>query len=71
MADLTPVESSNLAAVGYDAKTCALTVQFKSGATHRYDDVPPEKHQALIAADSIGSHFHANIRNAHKSSKVE
>lgn len=68
---MTPVKSSNLDAIGYDAKSRALTVRFKSGATHRYDDVPPEKHAALMAADSIGSHFHANIRNAHKSSKVE
>lgn len=67
---MTPVKSSNIKAVGYDAKSRALDVQFHSGATHRYHDVSPEKHQALMAADSVGSHFHANIRNAHKSSKV-
>lgn len=65
------VKSSNISHVGYDADTRDLTVKFKTGATHRYADVPPEKHAALMAADSIGSHFHQNIRNAHKSRKVD
>lgn len=64
---MTPVKSSNLSAVGYDPATRALTVQFKSGASHHYADVSPEAHAALMAAESVGKHFHAHIRSAHKS----
>lgn len=68
---MKPVKSSNLHSVGYDPRSRDLTVRFKSGATHRYHDVPPEKHAALMAADSVGSHFHAHIRSAHRSTKVD
>lgn len=68
---LKPVTSSNIKAVGYDPSSKALHVQFKSGQTHRYDDVSPEKHAALMAADSVGSHFHQHIRNSHKSARVD
>ena len=68
---MLPVKSSNIDSVGYDQKTMALTVKFKSGSTHQYDDVSPEKHAELMKAESVGSHFHKHIRNAHKSSKME
>lgn len=75
MAALTPVKSSNIKGVGYDAAARALDVQFNSGETHRYEDVPPEKYAGLMGkgspGHSVGKYFHANIRNAHKSSKVE
>lgn len=62
MTELKPVTSSNLKAVGYDAATRTLGVQFASGTRYDYTDVPPEAHQALMAADSIGSHFAKHIR---------
>jgi hypothetical protein len=69
---LTPVQSSNIKAVGYDPASRALQVQFNSGATHQYEDVPPEKHAAMTAPDSsVGKYFHANIKSAHTSSKVD
>lgn len=67
---LTPVKSSNIKAVGYDPQSRALTVEFHSGAQHRYDDVPPEHHQGLIEADSVGKYFHANVRSAFKSTPL-
>lgn len=70
MPALVPVESSNLKAVGYEPGTKALTVQFKSGAQHVYEGVPAHEHARLMASDSIGSHFHANIKSAYKSSKL-
>jgi hypothetical protein len=34
--------------------------------------VPPEKHAAMTAPDSsVGKYFHANIKSAHTSSKVD
>lgn len=72
---MTPVESSQIAAIGY-ADGC-LRIQFKDrtkkdgrsvpGGTYEYD-APAEAHEALMAAandpeQSTGGHFHRFIRN--------
>ena len=59
---LTPVESSMIKAIGYDAATCTLWVQFNRGQIYSYTDVPLEVHQALMAAESHGKYFHKHIR---------
>ena len=61
--DMKAVESSNIAAIGYDAEDKRLRVTFKSGATYDYLNVEPETHDALIGADSVGSAFHRLIRS--------
>lgn len=70
-----PVESSNIASIGYDPASQVLEVQFKSGgkpgSIYRYADVPADEHAALMAAESPGSHFARNIRGAYKSTRVE
>lgn len=71
MPDMVPVDSSNLASVGYDPDSRDLHVRFKSGATHRYAGVSAEHHAGLMASDSKGKYFHANIRNAYPSEKVD
>lgn len=57
-----PVVSSNLKAVGYDAATQTLDVEFNSGRVYRYRGVPPEAHKAFVNAESIGKHFGQHIR---------
>lgn len=67
---MKPVErSSTIEAVGYDPATQLLKVKFKSGGTYHYESVPAAEHQKLMAAESIGKHFHAHIRGAFKSEK--
>jgi hypothetical protein len=61
MAKLVPVESSMIQAVGYDPQTRVLEVLFNSGRTYCYEGVPPEVHQALMAADSKGQYMRAAI----------
>jgi hypothetical protein len=52
---MVPVDSSNVAAVGYDDEVRELQVQFNSGATYVYfPDVPRETYEALINSDSVG-----------------
>ena len=66
---MTPVKSSNIAAVGHDGQH--TTVQFKSGAVWRYADVPADKHEAMVNAASVGGFFAANIKNAHKGERLD
>jgi len=61
MAQLVPVESSMIQAVGYDPQTRVLEVVFTSGRTYCYEGVPPEIHQELMAADSKGQYMRAEI----------
>lgn len=58
-----PVDSSNLAAVGYDKENEILEIEFNHGGIYQYNDVPKNEYKALMSADSHGKYFSANIRN--------
>ncbi|GAA1196053.1 hypothetical protein F4556_003677 [Kitasatospora gansuensis] len=55
------VESSCLRSVGHQGTT--LELEFHSGSVYRYLGVPPEVHRSLLAAPSLGRHFHQHIRD--------
>ena len=65
-----PVESSVLAAVGYDVGKRLLEIEFRSGAIYRYLEVPEEIHRRLLAAESKGRFFGAAIRDKFRSERV-
>lgn len=67
---MTPVKSNSLAAIGHDAATNTLKVQFANGGTYHFKDVPASEHAKLMAAKSIGSHFQANIRTKYKGTRA-
>ena len=48
---LDPVESSMLAAVGYDENLKALVVLYNSGKAYQYLEVPPQIFQGLLNAE--------------------
>jgi hypothetical protein len=56
------VESSTLAAVGYDASAGLLPLEFSSRAVYHYSGVPAAGHEALLNAASKGSFFNRSIR---------
>lgn len=60
----TPVESSHLAAIGYDPASKTLQVDFKTGKRYQFPNVPPETFAEFKAADSVGKYFAAQIKNA-------
>lgn len=61
--ELTPVDSSNVAAVGHKDNT--LYVEFKHGGLYRYFNVPAETYQAMLAADSVGKFLNAEVKPKH------
>lgn len=63
--DHRPIESKTIKSVGYDSHNQEMHVTFHNSGTYVYSDVPPEKHQALMNADSHGNHLHHNIKGAH------
>ena len=59
---LTPVESSHIAAIGYDAETETLEVQFLNADRWLYTYVFDDLYQGLRTAGSIGSFFNNRIK---------
>jgi hypothetical protein len=61
------VESSQLQAIGYNAETQTLAIQFKAkgaspGSLYHYSNVTPDDFVAFRDAESIGSYFYRNIK---------
>jgi hypothetical protein len=71
MIPLEPVQSSNIAAVGYDQPNHVLAVQFTNGTTYHYKDVPSDVIEAMKEAESKGSFFAKSIRGKYDSEKIE
>jgi hypothetical protein len=71
---LTPVTSSNVKAIGYDAASQVLAVQFGTGA-YQYLEVGAEKWAAIqdciAEGRSIGAYISGQIVRNHKHRKVE
>ncbi len=60
-----PVESSSIAAMGYDRSSSILEIEFKKTRdVYRYYAVPEEEFRALFNADSKGKYFNAHIQKA-------
>jgi hypothetical protein len=68
--DRRVVQSSNIAAVGYDDASNTLEVEFSNGATYQYFNVPPHLFEAMMAAPSKGSFLNANVKNLFPFSRV-
>lgn len=58
-----PVKSSQIKSVGYNANSNTLEIEFANGGTvYQYANFSPDDFKALMAAESIGSHFHKVIK---------
>lgn len=68
--DRTPVQSSHIASVGYDAGTRKLHVEFHNGDLHEFSNVPEQYARTFMNDRSIGSAFHKYIKPHFKSVKL-
>jgi hypothetical protein len=59
----TPVKSSQIVSVGHDPEKDILEIEFRGGGVYQYPNFPAEKHAEMMASDSVGKYFHANIRS--------
>lgn len=67
--NMTPVVSSQIAAIGHDPKTNTMAIQFphkheatKQGSVYHYQNVSPEVFEEFKSAESIGAYFGKHIR---------
>ena len=56
------VQSRSVSAIGYDSATFELEVQFRSGRTYRYQQVPVAAYRLLLRAPSIGEFVNQQIK---------
>jgi len=56
------VESRSVKVIGYDPATFELEVQFHSGRTYRYQQVPVAAYRLLLQAPSIGEFLNKQIK---------
>lgn len=61
--EMVPVDSSSIAAIGYDTGSQELYVEFlEGGRTYIYSGVPDVTHQEFMDADSKGGYFNREIK---------
>ena len=66
-----PVQSSNIAEIGYDPEAGTLSVKFKGGGHYHYSNVPQDKYEQLLKSSSIGTFLSKHIKNTHKHLKIK
>jgi hypothetical protein len=59
---LEPVTSSQIESIGHDPATNTLGIKFKQGGTYHYANFTADDFAAFKSAESVGSHFHRNIK---------
>lgn len=70
--EMTDVESTNIAQVGFNKDTREMRVVFKrGGATYIIYGIEPEVYDAFVHATSPGSFYAKNIRGAYRYAKIE
>jgi hypothetical protein len=60
---MTPVVSSNIAALGYETESGCLFVTFNTAKTYRYENVPEAVHTEILASNSKGRTFNRLVRD--------
>jgi hypothetical protein len=68
--NMKKVKSFTIDSVGHNPDTNTLRVRFLNGVEYDYANVNAEQHAAFIGAESVGSHFHANIKGKFEHSKL-
>ncbi len=66
---LTPVQSSNIQAVGYSNQ--GLFVRFIGGGTYHYPDAPKSVFDEMVKSDSVGRYFAHKIRGTFRHRPVD
>jgi XTP/dITP diphosphohydrolase len=66
-----PVDSSDVVAIGYDAKERILEIEFQEGRIYRYLEVPQDIYDHFVKADSYGGYFNSYINGYFRYRKVE
>jgi|GEM_PF-2064442 len=62
----TNVSSSTIRSIGYNTQSKLLEVEFLTGDTHTFNNVPADTYLRFIAAESYTTFFNDCIQNKYK-----
>lgn len=65
-----PVESSNIASIGYDEDSSTLEIEFRNGGVYQYFDVPFQVYDGLMEAASKGQYLAQYIKGQYRYVKI-
>jgi hypothetical protein len=65
-----PVNSSDIAGIGYDATTETLEIEFKATGVYRYFSVPQIVHDEFARTPSPGKYFRQHIKGRYAWEKI-
>ncbi len=68
---MTPIQSSNINAIGHDPEAQALHVRFKSGDCYVYAGVGRELFESAMASDSIGRFIAQHVKGKFEFTKLD
>lgn len=68
---MIPVQSSQIAAIGFDEPTLTLAITFVKGGVYHYLGVSRNQFEALRDASSIGSAFYRMIKGRYEYQRIE
>jgi hypothetical protein len=68
---MTPIDSTAIARLGYNAAKRVLRLEYRSGRTYDYLDVPPEEYKRLLSAKSAGEFVNLEIKPNYDCTEVE
>ena len=66
----TPVNSSNVASVGYEAESSTLEVEFTNGNLYQYFDVPAAVFESVMASPSIGTALNQAVKGQYRYARI-
>lgn len=67
---LEKVNSSDIAAIGYDPESQTLAIEFHATGRYHYFSVPPQIHAELMQTPTHGKYFHQHIKGRYAWEKV-
>jgi hypothetical protein len=67
---LHPVRSRGVRALGYDSTHRLLDIMYPDGDLYRYSGVSPQRHRALVTAESIGGYVNRHIKPHYKFTRL-
>lgn len=68
---MIPVDSSNVAEIGYDCDNQEVYVRFHNNTLYVYRNVPEGEFEGLKNAPSVGSYLHRNFKNVYPYERLE
>ena len=67
---INEIESSNIVKTTYDTDTKKLVVEFHTGLSYEYDNVPHQLYTQFRMAESHGKFFSSKIARTYKYKKI-